>query len=122
MISYYELLQMVKEGKEPKKIELHLVNDSRRYIAKYDGASFSHYCLENKYLEAENFKYYLADSLLESQMFGKCIEVIIEIIGEKPKIEKLKLDYEETITHIMLDMEEKINKIIDCLLANEKDK
>lgn len=117
MISYYELLQMIKEGKEPKKIELHLVNDSRKYIAEYDGASFSHYGLENECLEDGNFKYYLADSLLESQMFGKCIEIV-----EKPKIEKLKLDYEETITHIMLDMEEKINEIIDCLLANEKDK
>lgn len=114
-ISYYELLGMIKEGNEPKEIALKLNCGVRTYIPEYDCGEFFLYKLKNKDLENENFKYYLADTLLESQMFDKYIEII-----EPKKIEKL--DYRDE-AYIDSAIERiffvKINEIIDYL--NEKE-
>ena len=75
LISYFELLEMVKNKNVPKKIRLILYNRSEVYCAEYDVGKFSHYVLE-KDSENENFRYFLIDCFLESDMFDKCIEVL----------------------------------------------
>ena len=84
-ISYYELLGMIQAGENPKLIKLELNCGERYYKAYYDADEFSHYGLKGEEKENEDFKYYLADTLLESQM----IERNIEIIEEEKEIEEM---------------------------------
>ena len=108
MISYYELLGMIKDDNIPKKIKLHMCGTTRIYVADYEDEDFSNYCLENINDESDDFRCYLAECFLESDMF----EENIEITEEENKIEKI--NYEE---HIGIDLSEtvcnKINEIID---------
>lgn len=92
MISYFELLQLIKDGKEPKKIKLYLISDNigKEYKAEYDCCDFSYYGLANMDEENENYKYYLSECFLESNMFDKKIE----IIEEKKIPEKLENEHE----------------------------
>lgn len=76
MISYYDLLGLVQQGKEPKFVNLHLIGRKILFVAKYDGDSFSHYEIANKLNVDENFYFYLADCLLENEMFDKKIEKV----------------------------------------------
>ena len=86
LISYYDLLKLIQDDEEPELIMLHLNCGSMAYQPIYDDGEFSHYeRVENH--NSENFKTYLADTLLESQM----IEPNIEILDNK-KIEKIKID------------------------------
>ena len=89
MISYYELLGMIKEGNIPKKIKLHMCGTTRIYVADYDGEDFSNYWLENINDESDDFRCYLAECFLESDMF----EENIEIIEEDKKIEHIDINY-----------------------------
>ena len=75
LISYFELLEIIKKEEAPKKISLILCNRSEVYCAEYDAGKFSHYVLE-KDNENENFIYFLGECFLESDMFNKCIEVL----------------------------------------------
>lgn len=90
MISYYDLLGMIKEGKEPKEIVLQLNCGTRTYIPEYDGGEFFLYKLKNMDLENEDFHYYLSDTLLESQMLEKCITVINGKEDLKKEMSKLQ--------------------------------
>ena len=128
MISYYELLTMIKEGKEPKRLRVSLIkNDSKVYYAEYDiDNTFSYYAIENKDGENEIFKYYLGECFLESDMFDKCIEIL-----DKKEIEKIEFDtndLEESIVwfdergkhHFNTNSKDrffanKINEIIDII-------
>ena len=79
MISYYELLTMVKEGKEPKKIRVHLTRTKPKiYCAEYDiiDKTFNYYGLENNHEDDGNYKYLLGECFLESDMFDKNIEIL----------------------------------------------
>lgn len=87
MISYYELLGMIKDGNIPKKIKLHMCGTTRIYVADYDDEDFSNYCLENINDKSNDFRCYLAECFLESDMF----EENIEIIEEENKIEKIDI-------------------------------
>ena len=78
MISYLELLQMVKNGNAPDLIYLHLNCGKAYYQMYYDGGEFDYYGICDENDEDENFKYYLADTLLESQMIEENIEIIEE--------------------------------------------
>ena len=126
MISYYELLGMIKEDKAPKKIRVHLTpHTSKIYVREnvFDG-TFSFYGLaleENE--ETDEYKYYLSDCLLESSMFDKNIEIIEE---EKKIPKKLETWYSvlekqsdednvEYANYNFSTMYEKINEIIDYL-------
>lgn len=106
LISYFELLETIKNGKVPKKIRLILYNRSEIYYAEYDYGKFSHYVLE-KDSENENFKYFFVDCFLESDMFDKCIEVLDDDFE----------DIEECFAGIELEynkdsLEYKINQLI----------
>lgn len=89
MISYYELLTMIKEGKEPKRLRVYLTStQSKIYCAENDiDNTFSYYVIENEGEENENFKYYLGECFLESDMFDKNIEIL-----DKKEIEKIEFD------------------------------
>lgn len=126
MISYYELLGMIKDGNIPKKVKLHMCGTTRIYVADYDDEDFSDYCLENIDDKSVDFRYYLGECFLESDMF----EENIEITEEENKIEKLPhysleriqkaptkdtwLDERTTLLEKRVnDYHNKINEIID---------
>lgn len=75
MISYYDLLGMIQNGNEPKKIEVRLCSARKVvYKADYDADEFSHYRIDD--YEDENYHTYLSECLLESSMFDKCIKIL----------------------------------------------
>ena len=70
MISYYELLGMIKEGKAPNKIKAHLNSQPKIYVREDDlDDTFSYYGLEEEEKEDSDYHYYLAECFLESSMF-----------------------------------------------------
>lgn len=75
-ISYLKLLNKIVNGENIDLIELKLNCGSRYYQAYYDDGEFSYFGLCNQDEEDENFNYYLANTLLESQMFEDNIEII----------------------------------------------
>ena len=125
MISYYELLGMIEDKNEPDLVKLRLSCGTRYYQAFYDDGEFNYYGICNEDEENDDFKYYLADSLLESQMFEKNID----IIEEPKKIEKLsyqqigtyQLDNNDTLGFVkdinkqITQIGRKINEIIDVI-------
>lgn len=80
MISYYELLGMIKEGNIPNKIKVHLTPvSSRDYISEYDiDESFSYYRLENEKEENDDYRFCLADCYLETTALDETIEILEE--------------------------------------------
>lgn len=92
MISYFELLQLIKLGKEPKRIKVHLAGRPREYFAEYDFDDFSHYSLDGE--SNENYHDYLAECFLESDMFDDKIEIL-----DKKKIEEIELSDWSEITY-----------------------
>ena len=130
MISYYELLGMIKEDKAPRKIRVHLTSGiSKLYVREDDmDGTFNFYGLGVNEKENEEYHFYLAECFLESDMFEKNIEIL-----DEKKIEKLytyrcytdfiyhdeKKDDKERflkdLQNTFVDIEEKINEIIDYL-------
>ena len=106
MISYFELLQMIKDGEIPKKVRLHYALATREYRADYDVDTFSHYELCNKRDEDDNFRFYLSECFLDSDMFDEKIEIIE---GSNKKIEKI--NYITSPAAIV----DKINEIISVV-------
>lgn len=105
MISYYELLGMIKEDKAPNKIRVHLTSEPRIYEAEYDGEDFNCYCLSKNSVEDGDYKCYLADSYLEGMMFDKTIE----ILGEK----EIKLPLLVNPSSNELEINDTLVKIVD---------
>lgn len=100
MISYYELLKMINEGNIPDKVMLHMIGKDRVYIRENDtDDSFNYYGLENEDLEDNNFRYYLNECFLESNMFEKNIK----IIEENKNIEKLDIVKSGTNNYCLRD-------------------
>ena len=74
MISYYDLLGLLKDGKQPKEVKLHLKYNSAVCIYNNDNGS---YLLKNRFDEDNLSIYmYLRDCLLDNGSFDKCIEII----------------------------------------------
>ncbi len=126
-ISYYELLELVKNKQAPEEISVNLTgNREVKYIADYDGLSFSHYFIENLDEKDGNYHHYLAENFLESGMFDRCIT----ILDEKPKkieeldlnIDKFEDSYYDTALLGIADRLEKITKAVNYLLEKESDK
>jgi len=91
MISYYELLGMIKEGKEPNKLRFHQVGTSKTYVREDDIDGSCWYVLENDCDCDDNFRTYLSDCLLECDMFDEKIE----ILDEKNINDKARFQYSE---------------------------
>lgn len=98
-ISYLDLLNKLSIAIIPDLIKLELNCGERYYQAFYDGVEFNYYGLRDAHLEDEDFKYYLSDTLLESQMF----EDNIEIIEEDKEIEKLEQYYDEDLDEYVVE-------------------
>jgi hypothetical protein len=96
MISYYELLGLIKEDKMPKRIAVNLCNDKfKNYIIERDGYDFNYYRIEDTKQEDENYQYYLSECFLESDMFRKTIK----ILDEFKDIELLNLEFDDLVNN-----------------------
>ncbi len=118
MISYYELLGMIKEDKAPNKIRVHITSEPREYRAIYDIEDFNYYELIGN--ENDDYKCYLSDSYLESMMFEKNIEILEETKDKKiywEEKEGLNGDFnqKETIT-ILARRTEKLKKAFNEII------
>lgn len=114
MISYFELLEMIKKGNIPKKVNYKISGYIKTYVeytAQYDRDEFTHYELTNHHREDENIHFYLNENYLESDMFDESIL----IIEEDKKIEKLMWATTDIFKQEIID---KINEIIEVI--NEK--
>lgn len=117
MISYYELLGMIKKGNNPEKVKY---DDT---VYEWDNDS---YYYDDGY---DNIDYLSGDIIFEKDMFKKNIEII-----EDKKIEKLKIENDNGTDYYIRNihgtkcyltkhskiMADKINEIIEVL--NEKEK
>lgn len=93
-ISYYELLGMIKEGNIPKRLYVKLppLSYGCTYIATTDlDEGFSYYERESDKEGEVNYRDYLGECFLESDMFDECIE-ILEDEEEFEDIEELEFD------------------------------
>lgn len=126
MISYYELLGMIKEDKAPNKIRVHLTSEPREYKMIFDCGECDYYELIGK--ENDNYKRFLADCFLESMMFDEKIEMLEEKKKIPRKINKSykirifnsskphKIDYDmEQLIEMVQDIYSKQKEIIDFL-------
>ncbi len=97
MISYYELLTMIKENDAPKKIRVHLTpNTSNIYVNELDiDGSLNYYALSQNARENEEYKYYLTECFIESSVFDKCIE----IVEGSRKLKKIETDEDGNIVY-----------------------
>lgn len=129
MISYYDLIGMVKEGNAPGTIEVKLCSGkAKTYIANYDVGEFSFYHLEFEDLEDDNYHYYLSECFLESSMFDKCITILDEE-DELIDIEEFSISYSlDYIDYKNIDvLKNHLNKdfqtifdTLDKLIKNQK--
>lgn len=71
-IDYMELLNLIKDDKQPMKIRLHL-NVSTGEYKEYEWCE-NCYVISNSEDESEDYNFYLRDCLLDSQSFDKIIE------------------------------------------------
>ena len=89
-ISYYELLELVKNKKAPEKVDVQLAGYKEvTYKASYDGIELSCYLISNRDDQDENYHFYLAENFIESSMFDRCITILD---GKTTKIEELKIN------------------------------
>lgn len=128
MISYYELLGMIKEEKAPNKIKVHL-NSTPKVYARENALNntFSYYGLVEEEKEDGDYKYYLAECFLESSMFNETIEILdekkIEKIHWKPK-ESLEgecnsKEKQDILARRTERLKKSINEIIDKINKEE---
>ena len=93
MISYYELLTMIKDYENEKQYpKVYWHNNTREkvlYIPTFDcvNGQLEGYHIKNRNLESEDIRYWLSECMLESSMFDKCLEI-------KKKKEKTELQQE----------------------------
>lgn len=124
IISYYELLKMIKDGNIPKKVNYRIsgyLEDYVEYTAQYDRNDFTHYELTNHHREDESIHFYLNENFLESDMFDESI-----LILEKQKKIPEKIEYyDDSIAWVIDDVGQisdvdkviidKLNDVIDYL-------
>lgn len=123
MISYYELLGMIKEDKAPKEIMVHLTSKPKMYKAVYDFGDFNYYTLYEEEIIDDDYKDYLAECFLESSMFEKNIEIldkkkIPEKLGECAFVDG-EIAYSWSKSEAVLKT--KINEVIDYLYKLKDD-
>ena len=124
IISYYELLKMIKDGNIPKKVNYKITGYLENYVeytAQYDRNDFTHYELTNHHREDENIHFYLNENFLESDMFDESILILEE---QKKIPEKLEY-YDDSIAWVIDDVGQlsdvdkviidKLNDVIDYL-------
>ena len=109
LISYYDLLGMIKVGNIPNKVYLHRLHKKVAYIKDVDVVSneLTGNMLDNPNKDQdENFKYYLGECFLESSVFDECIEI-------KETFEEIILNAQKTIVDAFRPLIEAIKKIME---------
>lgn len=107
MISYYDLLTMIKEFKNEKQYpKVYWHNNTREkvlYIPTFDCVygQLVGYHIKNRNLESEDIRYWLSECILEGSMFDKCFEI---------KKEKEKSELQQEIpNHISKEFIQSLN-------------
>lgn len=108
MISYYDLLTMIKEYENKKqypKVYWHnKIREKVLYVPSFDcvNGQLEGYHIKNRNLENEDIRYWLSECMLESSMFDKCLEI-------KKEIEKSEL--QQTISKLQSEIDLLSNEI-----------
>ena len=132
MISYFDLLELVKNGEAPRKIRVHLtINSSRDYEEVDDMDEFCYYELIGE--PDDDYKYYLMESFIESCIFDENIEILEENKENIKKIETFD-DYTAKgnlhtymningnkcqVSEVQKVIINKLNKVIDYIKEKE---
>ncbi len=120
-ITIYELLELVKDGKAPKKI-------------KYENIIWKYNLEENEYIEDRKDYRRFQDYFSINLNFLDCLKDKVEILEEnKPIIEKLKIkdnkvigkwgngsDYRYTLSAPQVVIINKLNEVIDYINKKEE--
>lgn len=72
MISYYDLLGLLKNNEHPKEVYLHFSNKKCMYVYNKENGC---YLIKNRNDCSGYFDLYLSDSFVDIQRFDKCIEI-----------------------------------------------
>ena len=118
LISYYDLLGMIKEGNIPKTIKVQLCNVtySKIYKAVYDCKKFTNYYLIGD--EDDNYKNYLIECFWEESTFDKCIEIPN---NDFENIEEIELGRISPNGEYVISVnDEKIQDKINSLIRNQR--
>ena len=76
LVSYYDLLGMIKEGNIPEKVYwINNRNEKIPYKAEFELGVLNGYFLEERKNRHEDIAYYLGENFLESTIFKECIEI-----------------------------------------------
>ena len=115
LISYYDLLGMVKEENIPDIIYLHMLGKKVAYIKNVDMDEFNGYMLDDPNKDQnEDFKYWLGECFLESDMFKECIEI-------KETFEEIMLNAQKVIIDAFSRLIEPIKKVMEIEELDLKD-
>ena len=108
MISYYDLLTMIKdydnEKQYPKVYWHNNVREKILYVPAFDCVSgqLEGYHIKNRNLECEDIRYWLSECMLESSMFDKCLEI---------KREREKSELQQEISKLQSEIDLLSNEI-----------
>lgn len=108
LISYYDLLTMIKdfdnEKQYPKVYWYNNVREKVLYVPTFDSVNgqLEGYHIKNRNLESEDIRYWLSECMLESSMFDKCLEI---------KKEREKSELQQTISKLQSDIDLLSNEI-----------
>lgn len=119
MISYYELLGMIKDGIIPEEVELDLrcADEPCIYRIDYDAGEFNCYVLKEDNKENHNYRYFLNECLLDSDVFDKNIKIIEKEEGKLRPCKYKDCGNEKYFEYIA----DRINDIIDYLKEKENE-
>lgn len=108
LISYYDLLTMIKDFDNEKQYpKVYWHNNTREkvlYVPCFDSVDrqLCGYHIQNRNLESEDMRYWLSECMLESSMFDKCLEI---------KKEREKSELQQTISKLQSDIDLLSNEI-----------
>ena len=108
MISYYDLLTMIKDydnDKQYPKVYWHnKVREKILYVPTFDcvNGQVEGYHIKNRNLECEDIRCWLSECMLESSMFDKCLEI---------KREREKSELQQEISKLQSEIDLLSNEI-----------
>lgn len=108
MISYYDLLTMIKdydnEKQYPKVYWHNNVREKILYVPTFDcvNGQLEGYHIKNRNLVCEDIRYWLSECMLESSMFDKCLEI---------KREREKSELQQKISKLQSEIDLLSNEI-----------
>lgn len=109
IITVYELLGLIKDGKAPKKIEY------QGNILEFDGKDYKFY---------KNADVLSEDSLVKYIAVGNLKDKVEILEEDKPIIEKIHLENmhdKESLRFSDYELQDKLNQVIDYINEKEKD-